>query len=167
MKREKRRLRLAKRQALLAEVSQRAAMRGLADALAEEARSAGLAKRSRALVADYSGRATSSDGDALRHTVAFTGALAAIAKDADAAKADAAQQSAWQAQELGFAQTRARRQSERLHDALAAYNEARDARQSDHSTMPSSRDRARLARPVQCDEADLQTANTLSPRTAT
>ena len=157
MTREKRRVRLAKRQALLAEVSQRAAMRGLADALAEEARSASLAERSRALVAGYGGRAASSDGDAVQHAVAFTGALAAIAKDADAARADAMQQSAWQAQELGQAQTRARRQSERLNEALAAYKEARDARESDPSTILPARDRARLARPVQSDEADSQT----------
>ena len=88
MKREKRRVRLAKRQAMLADAGQRAAMRGLADALAQEHRSAALAQRSRALLQANQGRSLAGQGEALSHAVAFTGALASLANDAEAAKAD-------------------------------------------------------------------------------
>lgn len=49
--REARRLALIRRQALIATVARRQALRGLADALEAEARSHALAARSRALVA--------------------------------------------------------------------------------------------------------------------
>lgn len=154
MKRERRRVRVAKRQKLLAEVSQRAAMRGLADALAEEYRSAALAERSRALVKSYSDRSHAVDGASVQHTVAFSGALASLASDAEAARADASQQREWQAQALGHAQARARRLSERFDEALSAYDTALAKRENDPATLGSAGSQKNLARPVQSDEQD-------------
>ncbi|MEM7689033.1 MAG: hypothetical protein AAF291_08415 [Pseudomonadota bacterium] len=144
MKREKRRVRLARRQMLLADVSQRAAMRGLADALVEENRSAALAERSRALTSAYGGRSQASDGAALSHTARFAGAIAHLATDAEAARDDAQAQARWQAETLGQAQTRARLQSERLEGALAAYRSARERREHDPSNTPSHKSLARV-----------------------
>ena len=156
MKKEKRRVRVARRQALLADVSQRAAMRGLADALAEETRSASLAERSRALTQTYGGLSQALDGAGLEHNARFAGALATLASDAEAARADAVQQSDWQAQALGEAQARSRRQSERLEDAVAAYKGARERRDHDPaqaaSATKSTGASKRLAHPVQGDE---------------
>lgn len=131
MNREERRVRVLKRQALLAQVSQRAAMRGLADALAEETRSATLAERSRDLTRVYGGRSRARDGAALEHATRFAGALAAVAQDARAALADAEQQTAWQVEALGQAQSRARRNAERLAEAVSAYQAAREQRENE------------------------------------
>ncbi|MEM7701665.1 MAG: hypothetical protein AAF251_06975 [Pseudomonadota bacterium] len=153
MKQERRRVRVARRQALLADVSQRAAMRGLADALAEENRSASLAERSRALTLTYGGRSHASDGARLEHSARFAGALAVIAQNAEAACADAKQQSEWQAEALNQAQTRARRYAERLAEAIAAYQYARELQASDaceDGSKPAGRSISTcLARPVQ------------------
>ena len=165
MKREQRRLRFARRQVLLAEVSQRNAMLGLADALAEENRSATLAQRSRALVEAYSGRSYLPDGAALQHAVGFTGALASLATDADSARHDAARQADWQAQALGEAQTRARRQSERLAEAVAAYQAARARRAHDLSAPAYGRSSPSLAQRVQGKTRDTSEAETCSTRT--
>ena len=157
MKRERRRLRLAKRQALLAEVSQRAAMRGLADALVQESRSAALAQRSRTLTRTYGGLAQAQDGASLHQSVPFAGALSSLATDAEAASADAAQQAEWQAQALGQAQSRARRQSEKLGDAVAAYKAAREKRDQDPALAARktarTRDDRRLAHFVHSESA--------------
>lgn len=174
MKREERRVRVARRQAMLAEIRQRAAMRGLADALAEETRSADLAQRSRALVRNYSGHTGPSDAAALSHAVAFTGALASLAGDAEAAREDAAQQAAWQAQALSEAQTRARRQSERLEGALADYRKARERCERDPAMAKSPRAQPGLAQLVQAQAQDTPRApprasgsqNTRQKRTA-
>ncbi|NQX93515.1 MAG: hypothetical protein HRT64_01060 [Erythrobacter sp.] len=134
MKRAKRRVRVARRQALLAEVSQRAAMRGLADALAEEDRSSILAERSRELTRTYGGRSQAQDAGALQQNARFAGALASLAGNAEAARADARQQAEWQAQALGQAQTRARLQSERFENAVSAFRAERDGREFDLSS---------------------------------
>ena len=158
MKREKRRIRLARRQALLAEACARAAMRGLADALEQEHRSRALAVRSLALVESYSGRPGAPDGAAVAHAVAFTGALARLANEADAARADAEQQAGWQAQALGEAQTRARRLLERLGEALSADRIEREKRHRDPALEAfgarSGGTRQGLARLVQSENAD-------------
>lgn len=154
MKREKRAVRVARRQALLAEVSQSAAMRALADALAEEKRSAALAQRSRTLTSAYGGRSQAGDGATLAQTARFAGALAKLAADAEAARADALAQSQWQSEALGQAQTRARRQSERLESARVAFQSAQDRRENDPSMTAPSKSSAKssgkgLARLVQ------------------
>jgi len=163
-------VRVAQRQALLADVSQRAAMRGLADALAEETRSASLAQRSRALTQSYGGRSQAQDGAGLEHAARFAGALARLANEAEAARADAVQQSDWQAQSLGQAQTRARRQAERLADAVTAYKNAKERRDHDPAQAAtgakSSGASKRLAHPVQGEDPKPLHAQTPSSRTA-
>jgi len=152
MKREQRRLRLARRQALLADVSERAAMRSLADALHEEARSDTLAQRSRDLVTAYGGRSQAQDGAGLAETGRFSAALGTLAHDAEQARADASQQAQWQAQALGEAQTRARRQAERLDDAHTALRAAREKREHEASATASAISARALARNLQREE---------------
>lgn len=147
MTREKRRLRLAQRQHLLAQVSQRTAMRSLADALAEEARSATLAQRSRDLAAAYATRKGISDGAALAQTAQFAAALGTLANTAEKARADAGLQAAWQIEALGAAQTRAQRQSERLDQAHAELAAVQDRRTL--ATQAAQPPRKGLARNVQ------------------
>lgn len=142
---EKRRLRLAQRQALLAQVSQRAAMRSVADALSEETRSATLAERSRELVRVYGGRSQAADGAGLAQTGSFAVALGALAQDAEKGRADASEQTAWQMEALGKAQDRARRQSDRLESAKAQYRAARERRLAANAPPPA---KAGLARKV-------------------
>lgn len=128
MTREQRRLRLAQRQHLLAEVSQNAAMRALADALAQENRSAALARRSRELAQGYGARGGICDGGALAQVVRFAAALATLSGQAEQARADASAQANWQLDALGTAQTRARRQSDRLAQAYAELATLREQR---------------------------------------
>lgn len=149
MKREERRVKLARRQVMLAEVSQRAAMRSLADALSEEARSDTLARRSRELAAHYGGRAQGTDGAALAQNGRFAAALGSLAKNAQDALADASQQASWQVEALGKAQTRARRHSERLDTAMAAYRAAQDKRDTEPLLSASGQSPRRLARNMQ------------------
>ncbi|MEO0589871.1 MAG: hypothetical protein AAFZ11_04840 [Pseudomonadota bacterium] len=152
MKREQRRLRLARRQALLADVSQRAAMRSLADALLQETRSDTLAQRSRELITAYGARSPAKDGAGLTEAGRFSAALGNLAHDAQQALADAAQQAQWQAKALGQAQTRARRQAERLEDARAAFEAAREKRQNDASASASPIRVRGLARNLQNED---------------
>ncbi|MEM6858476.1 MAG: hypothetical protein AAF559_11445 [Pseudomonadota bacterium] len=151
MKRERRRLRLARRQALLADVSARAAMRSLANALHEEARSDALAQRSRDLVTAYGERPQAQDGAGLAEAGRFSAALGSLAHDAEQARADASQQAQWQAQALSEAQTRARRQAERLDDARAALHEAREKREHQATVAASASATRGLARNLHRD----------------
>lgn len=152
MKREARRLKLARRQALLAEVSQRAAMLSLANALAEEARSETLASRSRDLVKIYEGKVAAQDAGSLAHKGQFAVAIGRLAHDAEQARADASQQALWQVEALGQAQTRARRQSEHLEQAQAVYVDARERLREEPQALRSPAGKRRLARNVQDDE---------------
>lgn len=144
MKREERRVRLARRQALLAEVSQRAAMRSMADALAQEHRSAALAEHTKTLITAYGGRSNATDGASLAHNARFAASLASLAQNAEAARNDAAQQAVWQARALEQAQTRARRQSERLESAVTAFRAAQERRAHDPSIGAAANSLARL-----------------------
>ncbi|MEM9311600.1 MAG: hypothetical protein AAGA34_09140 [Pseudomonadota bacterium] len=166
MKREARRLSLARRQTLLAEVSHRAAMLSLANALAEEARSQTLAERSRDLVRAYGGRSQANDGEALSQTGRFAAALGSLAHDAEQARADASQQATWHVEALGQAQTKARRQSERLEEARAAYQDAKERRLEEPHTGRAFADPRRLARDVHSNEPDPPSAENGHARTA-
>jgi len=140
--REKRRLKLAQRQALLAQVSQRTAMRALADAVSEEGRSESLAARSRDLVRRYSAADRSGDAqmpaETLAQTGAFTAALAGLASDAEQSRADAAQQAQWQADALGKAQVKANRHAERLTKARADLEAIKARRDLDPAIAPNA-----------------------------
>jgi len=153
MKREARRVRLARRQVLLARVSERTAMRSLAEALSEADRSEAIAVRSKALFEDYGARCGGGDGASLADLGRFSGALAALERDASKARDDAAQQASWQARTLSEAQTTAQRHNERLEKALGDYDRAREQRAAieqppapSRSVMPKQ---SRLARDVQ------------------
>jgi hypothetical protein len=144
--REQRRERLVRWQAQLAEVERRSAMRDLADALGEAARSAALAERSRALADGAAMSEGATLAAALTQRAAFAGALTKLAGDADASRADAQAQVAWQAGVLGRAQDRAQRLSERAEAAARAI--ARQRERADEIVAGSARPRS-LAHPVQ------------------
>lgn len=150
---EKRRLRLARRQALLAQVSQRSAMRSLAMAVAEQGRSEALARRSHDLAHRYGHRVVTTDGEALAQAGIFAAALGTLATQAEQARADAVQQADWQAQSLGKVQTKAARQKERLAKAQSDFEAARARRDTETGFAA----RASLARDLQSH--DSQSAN--------
>ncbi len=131
MKREKHRLRLARRQSLIAQVGQRTAMRALADALSEEARSEALAQRSRDLLRHYANINRARDGAGLAQSGQFAAALGTLSVQAEQARDDAQQQAQWQADALGKASTRADRQKERVEAAYAELQAAKAQRAGD------------------------------------
>ncbi len=118
--REARRLALLRRQALIAEVARKQALRGLAEAIAAEARSHALAARSRTLVTASAPAPGLTTGAALQDRAGFTAGLAQLAISARDAARDAALQSEWQADNLTLAETRAKRLAERTADARTA-----------------------------------------------
>jgi hypothetical protein len=123
--REARRLALLKRQALIAEVARKQALRALAEALEAEARSDALAARSRRLVASSAPRPGITTGAALAERAGFTAGLAQLAVNAGDAARDAARQRAWQTESLARAETRAKRLGELTEDARGALAAAR------------------------------------------
>lgn len=144
--REARRLALLKRQALIAEVARKQALRGLAEALEAEAKSGALAARSLRLVAASAPGRGATTGAALAARSGFTAGLAQLARQAEAAANDAALQRAWQSDALAHAETRARRLAEMTADARTALAAAR-ARREAQREMP-------LARKLQRRSAD-------------
>jgi hypothetical protein len=118
--REARRLALIQRQALIAKVARRQALRGLAEALEAEARSHALADRASALVASSAPQPGATLGAALAARAGFTAGLAQLAVTAADAAGDAARQSAWASETLALAETRSRRLAEREVEARAA-----------------------------------------------
>lgn len=128
--REARRLALLKRQALIAEVARKQALRGLAEALEAEARGAALAARSRALVAASAPAPGLTGGAALQARAAFTAGLAQLAVNAEDAARDAARQRAWQSENLARAENRAKRLAELAGEARAALAAARERREA-------------------------------------
>jgi hypothetical protein len=118
--REARRLALIQRQALIAKVARRQALRGLAEALEAEARSHALADRASALVASSAPQPGATQGAALAARAGFTAGLAQLAVTAAEAAGDAARQSAWASETLALAETRSRRLAEREVEARAA-----------------------------------------------
>ncbi|MEE4287953.1 MAG: hypothetical protein V2J14_01170 [Erythrobacter sp.] len=149
MKREGRRIALVRRQAMLARLGERAAMRALADALGEAARSEALAVRSRGLLEASGSPDRMHDAAALVETRRFAGALARLAREADQARNDADRQAAWQAGALAAARTKADRLAERLEAARASDRLTRERREIERQAMLEPGRRQRLARDVQ------------------
>ena len=143
MTREERRLRLARRQKLLAEVRQRNAMRSLADALAQEQRSAELADRSHELMRAYGGRRDAADAGALSQSGRFSNALGSLARDAERSLADATAQAKWEREALAKAQTRAERQAENLQRAVADLRGLKERRAEEDDAQGPPRGLAR------------------------
>ncbi len=131
--REARRLALLQRQALLAKVARRQALRGLADALAAEERSQLIAARSRQLALASAPQPGATSGAALAARSGFTASLAQLAVTAAEAAGDAARQSAWQAETLAAAETRARRLAEREAEVRAALDAFKAKREAAHA----------------------------------
>lgn len=146
MTREQRRLRLARRLAMLAQIEQRGAMRGLADALAEETRSETLKERSLVLSQSYNPQEGASLASALGERSAFASSLAKLASDAESARADAEAQAHWRMQQLSAAQTRAQRLSEHAEAARKAVVRQRERTAQHTASAPAS---SGLARAVQ------------------
>lgn len=117
---EARRLALIRRQALIAKVARRQALVSLAEALDAETRSAALAERSRQLVAASTPKLGTMAADVFAARAVFTASLVQLAGNAADAATDAARQSAWQADTLAQAETRAKRLAEREGEARAA-----------------------------------------------
>ena len=92
-------------------------MAGLADAVAEEDRTASLARRSRDLFEEYARSRQEMDAVGLRDQAAFVRALSGIARQAEDALQDASDQAKWQARTLAAAEARASRSQEQLDDA--------------------------------------------------
>lgn len=107
---EDRRLKIAQRQLLLAQIARREARYGLANALAEEERSGQIQKRSRALLDEYAMRIQAHDGGSisqgLKANLAFVHSLQEMADNANSAHKDARDQAQWQIVELGAAEAR-------------------------------------------------------------
>jgi hypothetical protein len=127
--RERQRVRLAERQILLARVARREAMSALAGTIAEEARSAALAQRSRALIDSYAARAETVQSDDLRERITMAGALARLAADAERARAEAERRAGNEADTLADSENRLKRLEEHAHKArrtLAGIEQARE-----------------------------------------
>ncbi|QUL36912.1 hypothetical protein [Erythrobacter sp. JK5] len=126
--RERRRLRLAERQLMLARVARREAMASLAGTIEEEARSADLARRSKAMARDYSGRKVVGEAGDLRELSAMAAAIARLAEQAENKRDDARLQAAWQADALAGVENRVRRLEDRALEARRASIQAAEAR---------------------------------------
>jgi hypothetical protein len=107
---EDRRLKIAKRQLMLAQIARREARFALASALAEEERSGQIEARARDLLREYGNRALKGDAASQSHTLqanlAFVRSLQTMADNAQSAHKDAADQARWQMQALSMAETR-------------------------------------------------------------
>lgn len=126
--REKRRLKLMKRQATLAKIARREAMMSLAGTLDEESKSAALAKRSRELASDYGQRPVIGLAADLYQLSTIAGGLAILAKEAESARKDAREQADWQIGELARSEERLKRLEQRAKQAQQALKQANSDR---------------------------------------
>lgn len=137
--REKRRLALIQRQALMARVARQQALRAMAEALESEERSRALAGRSRMLVAASAPQPGAMLAEAFAARAGFAASLAQLAATANDAASDAARQTEWQAETLGRAETRAKRLAEREGEARAALEAAQERREQSHAAAMLAR----------------------------
>jgi hypothetical protein len=137
--REKRRLALIRRQALMARVARQQALRALAEALESEERSQMLAGRSRMLVAASAPQPGAMLAEAFAARAGFAASLAQLAATAADAASDAARQTEWQAETLSRAETRAKRLAEREDAARAALETAQERREQAHAAAALAR----------------------------
>lgn len=130
---EHRRLKLAQRQLMLAQIARREARVALAGALKEEQRSEEVGQRSQTLLREYSRRAANSDSHSLQANFAFIGSLRGMTEQAEGARKDAQDQVQWQLRTLAAAETRASRHEERVADTAHALEARRNRREAgDH-----------------------------------
>ncbi|MEM9500580.1 MAG: hypothetical protein AAF941_01920 [Pseudomonadota bacterium] len=146
--RERRRLRLAKRQVMLARVARREAMTSLAGTLDELEKSTSLVDRSRTLASDYSARQREAGAADLRELQRLACGLAGLAVNAEQARLDARQQADWQSETLAVAENKYRKLQDYADDALEAVRRADAARAE--PIAPTRTDR--LARKLQTED---------------
>ena len=126
---DSRRAALFTRQRLLAEAARRDAMAGLAEALAEQQRSARIVDRSESLAQTYAAREAAASAGDLQRENAFKASLKAMAIEAERASADARDQARWQAETLAAAEHKARSLDERLRQLRARLDAERLGRE--------------------------------------
>lgn len=127
--RERRRVKLAERQLVLARIDRRDAMTRLAGTVAEEARSTALAARSRAMMQSYDAPGAMSVAADLRAQAAMAGALARLAHEAERTRSAAQRRAEGEADALAASETRLKRLEEhadKTRRALAGVKAARD-----------------------------------------
>lgn len=125
---EKSRFILAKRQVMLARMARRTAMGSLADALAEEQRSAEIAERAGELLANHGQRSGADLGQTLILHAAFAHSLHDIASKAEQSRTDASEQARWQRDALAAAETRLSLSEEKAAGALKQVDAAMQRR---------------------------------------
>lgn len=107
---EDRRLKIAKRQKMLAQIAQREARFALAGALAEEDRSGQISERARTLLHEYERRIVGAPSDShsqtLQSNLAFVRTLQTMVENAQEAHNDTRDQTHWQMQTLARAEAR-------------------------------------------------------------
>lgn len=127
-----RRLKIARRQLMLAQIARREARFALASALAEEERSSQIESRARNLLHEYERRAAKTDATsqsyALQANLAFVRSLQTMADNAGEAHKDAKDQSAWQMQALAKAETRLDAYETRVGEERRALTDLRERR---------------------------------------
>lgn len=131
--REDKRLKIARRQLVLAQIARREARFALANALAEEDRSGKVHTRAQSLLNEYAKRVAAGDGvgtsQTLQANLAFVRSLQVMADDAHGAHKDASDQAQWQMRTLAKAETRMETRETRVKEerrALADLQERRD-----------------------------------------
>lgn len=115
---EDRRLKLAKRQLLLAQIARREARMALANAIAEEDRSAAIQTRANDLLSEYAKRAGGADrvdlGQSLTRDLAFIRSLQSMCETAQGAHEDAREQAEFHMRTLAAAETKLGAHEERV-----------------------------------------------------
>ena len=127
------RLKIAKRQLLMAQIARREARQALANALGEEERSERVYGRARDLLHEYERRLIDAGAPAQSHSLttnlAFVRSLQSIADEAGQAHKDARDQAQWQMQALAKAETRLEAQETRESEERRAHKTQKERRE--------------------------------------
>ena len=130
---EDKRLKIARRQLMMAQIARREARYALANALSEEERSERVYGRTQDLLREYERRlidaGAASQSHSLTSNLAFVRSLQSMSDEAGQAHKDARDQSQWQMQALAKAETRLESQEARGNEArrtLSAQKQRRE-----------------------------------------
>ncbi|WP_298307568.1 hypothetical protein [uncultured Erythrobacter sp.] len=130
---EERRLKIAKRQLMLAQIARREARLSLANAISDEERSAQIHARSCDLLHEYAKRVSevgpAAQSDTLQISLAFVRSLQDMTDNAQGALKDASDQAEWQVRALAAAETRMSAHETRLGQEKRALNDLRERRE--------------------------------------
>lgn len=154
--REKKRLKLAKRQLMLAQIARREARFALANAIGEEERSGKIHARANALLSEYEKRLCAPDQASHSHilqaNLTFVRSLQSMADDAGQAHRDAKDQSQWQMQSLARQESRLDNAQERFGQERRAMESLREKREVPHEPSRKSTSKTIMARKLQMTE---------------